>query len=143
MRVIDKHRLNLIPSITLIVVMGCYLYFLGLRNGIVAMNGSMYGNNILLFYFNAFVGIFMCYLICSILPQNLNGLKQIGNSTMTILGTHTFVCVAMKTFFVYFFHVDLRHFPLICSFAIVVISLALGVFINRLFERKMPIVIGK
>ena len=65
-----------------------YLYFIGLKNGRIDMNASVYGNNILMFYINAVVGSIMVILMCNFVTRRNAFLSTIGEYTIVVLGMH-------------------------------------------------------
>ena len=120
-----------------------YLYYYGLQNGKIDINGGVWGNSVILFYLNGFIGSIMCISLAKMVPSNCTFMQEAGRSTLSILGTHVFVGMVGKSFCVYIFSVNTQEFPIIASLSLSIITIVFGIFIHRYLAEKIPWAIGR
>lgn len=109
-----------------------YMLTFGMLNGKVNIDSCEFGDNLMLFYIGGIAGFFACYSAAELLLNKIKLLSEIGKVSLTILGTHLFVCIIGKTIAVALFHQDASNFPLFASFLIACASCSLAVWIKRL-----------
>ena len=115
-----------------------YLYFIGLKNGRIDMNASVYGNNILMFYVNAVVGTVMVVLACSLVTKRIPFLSTIGEYSIVVLGMHGIGIYTSK----FLLKVCGVHFSadylFYATFSVLFCYLCIGII-----SRHAPVAIGK
>ena len=121
----------------------CYLWFIGLKNGIINIDGGEWGNSFVMFYVNGVIGSIGCIALAKILPVTLSFISEIGRSTLTILGTHGFIGIVGKTFCVALLHYSPRDFPILASLLLSVIAVVFGVYVHRYLSKYFPLAIGQ
>ena len=107
------------------------------------MDGSDYGNNLYMFYFNALIGIIMCILFARTLPTNIKFLSKCGQATISILGTHSYFLIPIQVLLVLFLDMPMGVVPVMFSFLMALISCVGGVIIHNLLQKYLPWAIGK
>lgn len=137
-------RLQNYISVTRIfpVVALFYLFFVGLKNGVVSIDACCYGNNIFLFYINGIIGSLMCIMSSLCIRRPISWLLSVGQSTLTILGLHGFFVLAFKVLFV-LMDLDVNNLPIFCSIIIGCVACACCTFIHKFLLRLCPIAVGK
>lgn len=89
-----------------------YLFFVGLLNGRIDMDGCSLGNNTILFYINGVIGSMGCIFMAKTIRCHLEWLAIIGRNSLFILATHPFIVYICKAIAAYMFNADLRVFPI-------------------------------
>lgn len=130
--------------IKLLVLLCCLtcLYYFGLPNGSISIDECYFGNSFIFFYLNGIIGFYCCYLFASLFSSKFDYFQEIGQSTISILGTHLYFCIIGKSIAVVFGY-DASFFPLWVPALIASISCIAGVAIHRFFLKKCPAVIGR
>lgn len=130
---------NNMSKVMLLILSITYMLTLGMVNGKVNIDSCEFGDNLMLFYIGGLAGFFSCYCASELMLNKFTILSEIGKVSLTILGTHLFVCIIGKSIAVALFHQDAVDFPLIASFLIACASCSFAVWIKRLkFFRWLP-----
>lgn len=111
------------------IIATLYLYYIGILNGKIDMNGGNPGNSIVMFYINAVIGSCACISIAKVLAPSII-LQRVGAASLTILALHPFVIYASKAFVSYCLHADMSNFPIWGSALIACISCAFVVWLK-------------
>lgn len=120
-----------------------YLYFWGMKNGRVDIDYCVWGHSLILFFINGVVGSIGLMAFAKIMPGNLSFLSEVGRSTLSILGTHTFIGHVGKTLCVLLLGCSTEHFPIWASFTLSGIALVFGVYTQRFLSTHFPLGLGK
>lgn len=120
-----------------------YLYYIGLYNGKINMDGCEWGNSVVLFYVNGVIGSLCCISLAKLLPQNIQVLSEVGSSTLTILGTHGLVGIVGKTFCVAVLHYSASDFPVLASILLSCIAVVFGIYTHKILLKHIPWAVGK
>lgn len=113
------------------VALTLYLIFEGVANGKVDMDGCNYGNNLLSFYVNGFLGALACILLAQIIDDRTGLMAIVGRSTMMVLAIHPLIIYICKVVAVLIFHLDLMNFPMYGSFIIACLACLTVVLIRK------------
>ncbi|WP_288360499.1 acyltransferase family protein [uncultured Bacteroides sp.] len=111
---------------TLLLLFLCcvsYLILIAPFNGYVDLDGCLWGNNILFFYINGFIGSMMCVFVARLGNKKYSRiLSMVGRNTIVILGTHFFFLQIGKLVCARFLQMNLRNFPILASLVLSVIA---------------------
>lgn len=123
----------------LFVATSLYLVLWGLQNGYVSIDGFIYGNNIVMFYFNGLVGSLACICVSFLLQRYDVLIHRIGQASLTILGLHSFFCIMGKIIVVSVFHLDGAPLSVLVSFFIATVTCVciMGLKTSR-WLRRLP-----
>ena len=145
-----KKKSCILKQLCIAVLCAVLLIFTTRMNGFVFMAGAEYGRNILLFFVQAFAGIFMVFSICLLLDKvKIRFVILISSGTLFILGLQGMVLSAIRQYFLNsgFFHFDFGSFSLPAQFAL---QFTVGVAVLGLLyfpmlwaEKRYPILTGK
>lgn len=120
-----------------------YLYFIGMQNGIINIDGGEWGNSLIMFYVNGIIGSLGCIFLSKSINFNIPFISEGGRSTLSILGIHGFVGVVGKTFCVAILGYSPRAFPIMTSLIIGVIAMIIGIYVHRILFEYLPWSIGQ
>lgn len=125
------------------VIAWLYLYFVGLHNGKIDIDGMQLGNNILAFYLNGLIGSFAVISTVKAIEVKSSFICEIGSSTLTILGTHTYFNKLGTLVVVVLLGISPSNIPVVYVIIISIVAVVFGVYINRFLLKNMPIFVGK
>lgn len=134
-QVVDKYFSNNNICIFTFILLILYVYYWGIRNGRVDMDGCNPGYSIWLFYINAIIGTISCICLAKVFSR-FEYLQRIGTFSLTILALHPFVIYASKAFSSYFLNTDMSNMPVWGSAMIACISCVSVVTIKSRFNLK-------
>lgn len=137
-RLIKNYSAWLLFVLTLV-----YLWFVGMKNGIINIDGGEWGNSVIMLYINGVVGSICCIALSKMITIDIPFISEIGRSTLSILGTHGFIGIVGKTFCVALLHYSPRDFPIMASVFLSIIALIFGVYVHRFLSKYYPIAIGQ
>lgn len=132
-----------IVSLVLAVILCAYLWFIGMKNGIINLDGGEWGNNFWMFCINGLLGSLFCIAMAQSINVHVPIISEIGQSTLSILGTHGLIGIIGKTFCVYFLASDPRNFPILATVILSIIALLFGVMVQRYLTIHLPWAVGK
>lgn len=132
-----------VQALLLSVLLFVYLYFIGMKNGIINIDGGEWGNSIVMFYINGFIGSLCCIALSKSVSLNIPFVSEAGRSTITILGTHGAVGIIGKTFCVAVLHYSPRDFPIMASLLLSIIAVIVGVYVHRFLSKHIPWAVGQ
>lgn len=138
-----KYLGNIWVAIAIAIIMLVYLWFVGMLNGGVDIDGCTWGHNFWMFCINGLLGSVFCIAVAKSIRINIPFISEIGQSTLTILGIHGFIGILGKTFCVIVMHYDVASFPILASVIMSVIAVVLGVFVQRFLVKYIPWAVGK
>lgn len=123
----------------------CWIYTatIGMQNGEINMDGCVWGHSFIMFYINGIAGSLACILTFRVINYENRYLQEIGASTLTILGTHGYINKFSSIVAVVVMGVSPSNIPLWCIILFSVFALFIGVWIQRLFTKYCPTMIGK
>lgn len=129
----------------LIVAVACWLYlaFYGLKNGEISLDGTLWGNNIILFYINAIVGSMACIYTFKAFELRNAWVSKVGASTLSILGTHSYLNKVGTVAAVLMFNVSPSAIPLWYIIMLSFMAMAFGVLVDKFLTRYLPWSLGK
>lgn len=139
-----KRNINSIEKITKtkygllhIFLVFAILLFSSSLNGYVMCYAHNYGNNMILFYINALLGVYCLYLITTIFKYNVSCRwnQIISKGTILILGFHYLLIILFNKIC----HTDNLIVTMICAFLILVVFIP----IIELTLKSFPWIIGK
>lgn len=119
-----------------------YVSLIAPQNGIVSIDGGVYGSSIFLFYFNAIIGILMLISCSSLIIKfckNINIIHFWGKNTLIILGIHVFLILIFKFLFM-LLAISLVYYT---TFIMAILVLLFSTPIIHIILNKIPFLVGK
>lgn len=134
---------NRVVNVILASLFLAFVWFLGMKNGVISIDGAVWGNNIVLFYLNAIIGTLGVICLSRALPPSYSLLSKIGACTLTILGTHSYFNKVGTTFGVLAFRVSSSEIPIWYIVILSNIAVVSGICIDGFLTKCCPSMIGK
>ena len=136
-------RVSRIHCIWLCLIGLAYTLTLGMMNSKVSMNRAEYGDNILMFYFNALIAILTIIFFFRTFNFHSRTLSYIGSSTLSILGIHLYAVNFCTVIAIKIFHFQASNIPLWFSLLTMTIGVIVGLICNEILLKYFPAAIGK
>lgn len=125
------------------VVCWSYLVLYGLKNGEINLDGTLWGNNVMLFYMNGILGSIACISTFKAFELKNVWVSKVGASTLSILGTHSYLNKVGTVAAVLMFNVSSSAIPLWYIIMLSFMALAFGVLVDKLLTKYIPWSVGK
>ena len=138
-RYLEKKFISFLTCVTC----ASYLWFIGMKNGIINIDGGVWGECIIMFYLNGIIGTIFCISLAKLLPETMTYVAKIGRSTLTILGTHGMVGIVGKILVIGVLCIESNHFPFWITLLLSIFALIAGTYIHQLLLNYIPIAVGK
>lgn len=130
-------------SMAIALLLLAYMWFVGMQNGRVDIDGGTWGHNFWMFCINGFLGSICCIAATKSVRTDMPFISEIGQSTLTILGMHGLVGIVGKTFCISVLNYDASSFPVLASVIMSVIAVFFGVYVHRFLVKHIPWAVGK
>jgi fucose 4-O-acetylase-like acetyltransferase len=142
LRRIDFQNLRFKIWILLALVV-CFVYMVPL-NGKCESDGAFYGNWMILYYFNAMMGILIVIILSSYLSNIWGGhlMEKIGRNTLAILGIHRFFAIPIQVVCVSLLGYDVMKSTLYIIIVPIVVIIA-SLYAANPISRYVPFAVGK
>lgn len=147
--VMGRWNLCVLKQLCIATLCAVLLIFTTRINGFVFMAGAEYGQNVLLFFVQAFAGIFMVFSLCQLLDKvKIPFVIRISSGTLFILGLQGMVLSVIRQYLlIRELHVDFDALSLFGQFTLqfIVGVAVLGIlyFPMLLAEKRYPVLVGK
>lgn len=140
MRKVDYIHLNYKPLILLLLLL--YFIFIVPLNGMCGSLGGHYGNSMIVYYFNALVGILMALLLSTYITCKNGYIQKVGRNTLVILGMHAFFIRAAQIISVSLFGTNSMN-SIIYIIIVPIIAIVCCIFISPYISKYIPSAVGK
>lgn len=123
--------------------LGIIFYLLSIKNGAVNVDGGIYGNNLILFYINALLGIL--FLICFVFCFNYKKITTIsflGQNSLIVLISHAYILIPIKIL-LKLAHLDLSNLHLSVSILISLLVMFISYYFSKIILKYIPFIVGK
>ena len=147
--VLDKLKFGALKWLGAAIFFGIILVLSTKMNGFAFMAGAQYGHNILLFFMQAFSGIFLVFAVCLILKNIQKApVIHISNGTLFILGLQGMTLSIIRQYIlIRGLHIDFEGFSLPGQFAL---QFMVGIVVLAILyipmvwaEKRCPVLVGK
>lgn len=127
----------------LVLPLGIIFYLLSIKNGLVNVDGGIYGNHLILFYINAFVGILflICFIFCCNFKK-ITTMSFLGQNSLIVLITHGYTLMLIKTS-LKLIRLDLGNLNLSISILISLLVMFISYYLSKIILKYIPCIVGK
>lgn len=131
------------------VILGLfYLLGIGMNNGNVDIDKNIVGDNIFCFYLNALIGSMVLIIGCKVIalfPKNrfCRIVSIVGQSTLTILGTHKIIGLFCKLIVIDFLGCNSDDFSYVICLIMTILSILGGVLLHQFIIKNLPFIIDR
>lgn len=127
----------------LVLPLGIIFHLLSIKNGLVNVDGGIYGNHLILFYINAFVGILflICFIFCCKFKK-ITTMSFLGQNSLIVLITHGYTLMLIKIS-LKLIRLDLGNLHLSISILISLLVMFISYYLSKIILKYIPFIVGK
>lgn len=127
----------------LVFPLGIIFYLLSIKNGLVNVDGGIYGNHLILFYINALLGILflICFIFCCN-SKKVTTISFLGQNSLIVLITHVYILIPIKIL-LKLAHLNLANLHLSISILISLLVMFISYYLSNIILKYIPFIIGK
>lgn len=127
----------------LVFPLGIIFYLLSIKNGLVNVDGGIYGNYLILFYINALLGILflICFIFCCKFKKDTI-ISFLGANSLIVLIIHGYILIPIRIL-LKLAHLDLANLHLSVSILMSLLVMFISYYLSKIILKYIPFIVGK